>query len=67
MNQNNLGGFQSMNFGAFGRSGNETSSEDGSPKNQMFQTVQKEYQEEMHDMLDDISMPNQSMTISNLS
>jgi hypothetical protein len=30
-----------MNFGAFGRSGNETSSEDGSPRNQMFQTVQK--------------------------
>jgi hypothetical protein len=33
----------------------------------MFRIVQKQYQEEMHDLLDDISMPNQSMTISNFS
>ena len=26
-----------------------------------------QYQDDMHEMLDDISMPNQSMTISNLS
>ena len=29
--------------------------------------VQRQYQEDVHDMLDDISMPNQSMTMSNLS
>ena len=33
----------------------------------MFNDVQQQYQEDMHGLIDDISMPNQSMTMSNLS
>lgn len=42
------------------------SSGDDNPMN-MFKAAQQQYNEEVHDMLDDLSMPNQSMTISNLS
>ena len=41
MNQHHFGGLKSTKFGVFGGGGNETSSEEGSPKNQMLEAVQK--------------------------
>lgn len=38
-----------------------------SPRPNMFSAVQQQYQADINDMLDDISMPNQSMSMSNLS
>ena len=35
--------------------------------NSVKNVIDRNYQEDVHEMLDDISMPNQSMSISNLS
>lgn len=57
----------SSDEGAQFKMGLAESSPKASSAANMFNDVQQRYQEDMHGLIDDISMPNQSMTMSNLS